>query len=47
MNNNWYFLYVLCRLAATRVGVEAINRNKLKVNSSSCWSYSAGPFPLL
>jgi hypothetical protein len=43
---NWYILCVLCRLAASRVEanvsskhVEAINRNKLKANSASCWSY--------
>jgi hypothetical protein len=42
------FLCLLCRLAASRVGVEAINRNKLKVNSASCWSYyTEVSFPLI
>jgi hypothetical protein len=44
--NNWCILCVLCRLAASWVGVEpvpiqhveAVNRNKLKANSASCWS---------
>jgi hypothetical protein len=44
MYNSWYFLCVLCRLAASRVGmelqkhVEAINSSKLKANGASCWS---------
>jgi hypothetical protein len=47
--SNWYILCVLCRLAAIVVytvppnkcskHVKAINCDKLKANSASCWSY--------
>jgi hypothetical protein len=41
INNTWYTARVLCRLAATRVGVPLYNKhcNKLNTTNASLWSY--------